>query len=186
MGAPAGIKKVLFVHERAQRDSAKGGNKSGKVMAPSGHCPVVPSTPKAESPGRLRLTALESGFSSFKTEIASMLASLQGRFTASHPPDPKDGGSRLQDGGAHVERFFPHGNWRTHLLANSPVGGMLGPEALPLVGRAPGCDLSDPSHVMEPRGPLVTRLWPWTQSMAISLASALLKSLQLPSEELFL
>ena len=30
---------------------------------------------------------------------------------------------------------------------------MLDPEALPLVGRAPGCDLSDPSQVMEPRGP---------------------------------
>ena len=29
---------------------------------------------------------------------------------------------------------------------------MLGPSALPLVGRAPGCDPSDPSHVMEPRG----------------------------------
>ena len=51
-----------------------------------------------------------------------------------------------------MERFFPHRNWRTHLLANSPVGGLLGPEALPLVGRAPGCDLSDPSQVMEPRG----------------------------------
>ena len=30
---------------------------------------------------------------------------------------------------------------------------MLGPEALPLVGGAPGCDSSDPSHVMQPRGP---------------------------------
>ena len=76
-------------------DSAKGGNKSGKV------CPEVPSTPKAESPGRLRLAALESGFSSFRTEIVSMFASLQGRFTASQPPDPKAGGSCHCDGVAH-------------------------------------------------------------------------------------
>ena len=43
-------------------ESAKGGggNKSGKV------CPEVPSTPKAVSPGRLRLAALEAGFSSFR------------------------------------------------------------------------------------------------------------------------
>ena len=51
-----------------------------------------------------------------------------------------------------MARFVPHGNWRTPLLANSPSRGLLGPEALPLIGRAPGCDLSDPSHVMEPRG----------------------------------
>ena len=75
-------------------DSAKGGggNKPGKV------CPDVPSTPKAESPGRLRLAALESGFSSFKTEIASMFASLTGRPTASHPPDSKTGRSVYRTG----------------------------------------------------------------------------------------
>ena len=77
-------------------DSTKGGNKSGKV------CPEVPSTPKAVSPGRLRLAALESGFSSFKTEIASMFASLTGRLTASHPQDSNANGSvRLQGGGSH-------------------------------------------------------------------------------------
>ena len=82
-------------------DSAKGGgNKSGKV------CPDVPSTPKAESPGRLRLAALESGFSSFKTEIASMFASLTGRLTASHPPDSNATGSRLQGEGAHGGGIF--------------------------------------------------------------------------------
>ena len=128
-------------------DSAKGGNKSGKV------CPDVPSTPKAESPGRLRLAALESGFSSFRTEIASMFASLQGRFTASQPPDPKAGGSRLQDGGAHGGEIFPSRELEDPLASQQPCRGLLGPEALPLVGRAPGCDLSDPSHVMEPRGP---------------------------------
>ena len=86
---------------RGQGDSAKGGgNKSGKATPPSGHCPDVPSTPKAESPGRLRLAALESGFSSFRAEMASMFASLQGRFAASHPPDPKAGGSHQCDGGA--------------------------------------------------------------------------------------
>ena len=39
------------------------------------------------------------------------------------------------------------------LASQQPCRGLLGPEALPLVGRAPGCDLSDPSQVMEPRGP---------------------------------
>ena len=94
-------------------DSAKGGNKSGKV------CPDVHSAPKAESPGSLRLAALESGFSSFKTEIASMFASL----TASHPPDSNATGSRLQGGGAHGGRIFPSRNWRTPLLANGPSRG---------------------------------------------------------------
>ena len=37
-----------------------GGNKSGKV------CPEVPSSPKADSPGRSRLAALEAGLSSFR------------------------------------------------------------------------------------------------------------------------
>ena len=123
-------------------DSAKGGNKSGKV------CPEVPSTPKAESPGRLRLAALESGFSSFRTEIASMFASLQGRFTASQPPDPKAGGSRHCDGVAHGGEI----SLEEPLASQQPCRGLLGPETLPLVGGAPGCDLSDPSHVMEPRG----------------------------------
>ena len=38
----------------------RGGNKSGKV------CPEVPSSPKADSPGWLRLAALEAGFSSVR------------------------------------------------------------------------------------------------------------------------
>ena len=97
-----------------------------------------------------------------KSEVTSMVASLTGRLTAFHPPPPpqitKPAGPVIATGFIAtglltVARFVPHGNWRTHLLANSPVGGLLGPEALPLVGRAPGCDLSDPSQVMEPRGP---------------------------------
>ena len=121
-----------------------GGNKSGKV------CPEVPSSPKADSPGRLRLAALESGFSSFKTEISSMFASLTGRLTASHPPDPKAGGSRLQDGGAHGGEIFPSRELEDPLASQRPFTGLLGPSTLPLVGRAPGCDLSGPSCVMEP------------------------------------
>ena len=42
-----------------------------------------------------------------RTEITSMFASLSGRLTASQPPDPKAGGSRLQDGGAHGGEIFP-------------------------------------------------------------------------------
>ena len=146
MGVPAGIKTVLFVHEGAQRGFGKGVKKPGKV------CPDVPSTPKAESPGRLRLAALESGFSSFRTEMASMFASLTGRLTASHPPDPKAGGSRHCDGGAHGGEVFPSRELEDPLASQQPFTGLLGPSALPLVGRAPGCDLSDSSQVMGPRG----------------------------------
>ena len=98
-------------------DSAMGGNKPGKV------CPDVPSTPKAVSPGRLRLTAWESDFSSFKAEIASMFASLTGRLTASHPPDPKAGGSRLQNGGAHVGGIFPSRELEDPLASQRPFTG---------------------------------------------------------------
>ena len=81
-------KKSSSTTKGPKGESVKGGNKAGKV------CPGVPSSPKADSPGRLRLAALEAGFSSFKTEIVSMFASLTGRFTASHPPDSNMGGSR--------------------------------------------------------------------------------------------
>ena len=78
-----------------------------------------------------------------------MFASLQGRLTASHPPGPKADESRHCDGGARGGEIFPE----DPLASQQPCPGLLGPEALPLVGGAPGCDLSDPSHVMEPRGP---------------------------------
>ena len=70
-----------------------------------------------------------------------------GRLTASHPPDPKTGGSRLQDGGAHGGEIF-----LSRELEDPLSSQRLGSSALPLVGRAPGCDLSGPSRVMEPRG----------------------------------
>ena len=75
-----------------------------------------------------------------------MFASLQGRLTASHPPGPKTDESRHCDGGARGGETCPD----DPLASQQPCLGLL---ALPLVGRAPGCDLSDPSHVMEPRGP---------------------------------
>ena len=82
-------------------DSAKGGSKSGKAAAPSGHPPG--------------------------------LATEEARH--------RDGGAR----GVETCADDP-------LASQQPCLGLLGPEALPLVGRTPGCDLSDPSHVMEPRG----------------------------------
>ena len=60
-------------------DSAKGGNKSGKV------CPEVPSTSKAESPGRLRLAALESGFSSFKSPCSRVSRELEDPLASQWP-----------------------------------------------------------------------------------------------------
>ena len=65
------------------------------------------------------------------------------------PQVPKPTSPVIATGVLAVEVPFP----KTHLLASSPVRGCWAPEALPLVGEAPGCDLSDPSHVMEPRGP---------------------------------
>ena len=100
----------------------RGGSKSGKVTALPGHCPDAPSTFKAESPGKSRLAALESGFSSFRAEMASMFASLQGRLTVSHPPGPKADESRqpvIATGVLAVEVLFP----KIHLLASSPVRG---------------------------------------------------------------
>ena len=81
-----------------------------------------------------------------------MFTSLMGRLTASHPPDLKAGGSRLQDGGAHGGEIFHSRELEDPLASQRPFTGPLGPSALPLVGRAPGCDLSVPSRVMEPRG----------------------------------
>ena len=78
-----------------------------------------------------------------------MFASLQGRLTASNPPGPKADESRHCDGGARGGEIFPE----VPLASQQPCRGLLGPEALPLVGGGPGCDSSDPSHVMEPRGP---------------------------------
>ena len=71
----------------------------------------------------------------------------------STPPDHKAGGSRHCDGGAHGGEICPSRELDDPLASQQPCRGLLGPEALPLVGRAPGCDLSDPSQVMEPRGP---------------------------------
>ena len=69
------------------------------------------------------------------------------------PPDHKAGGSRHCDGVAHGGEICPSRELEDPLASQQPCRGLLGPEALPLVGRAPGCDLSDPSQVMEPRGP---------------------------------
>ena len=78
-----------------------------------------------------------------------MFASLQGRLMASHPPGPKADESSHCDGGARGGEIFPE----VPLASQQPCRGLLGPEALPLVGGAPGCDSSDPSHVIESRGP---------------------------------
>ena len=61
------------------------------------------------------------------------------------PPDPKAGGSRHCDGGAHGGEICPSRELEDPLASQQRCPGLLGPEALPLVGRAPGCDLSDPS-----------------------------------------
>ena len=117
-------------------ESAKVGNKSGKV------CPEVPSTPKAVSPGRLRLAALESGFSSFKTEIASMFANLTGRLTVSHPPDSNADGSRLQ-GGVARGGVIPSRELEDPLASQWHLTVPLDPTAMPLV---------EPSRVAGPSG----------------------------------
>ena len=121
------VKKSSSTTKGPKGESVKGGgNKAGKVY------PAVPSSPKADSPGRLRIAALEAGFSSFKTEIASMFASLTGRLTAPHPPDSNTAGSRLEGGVAH--------------------SGVFPSRQLALSGIAAGCSLSEPSQVAGPSG----------------------------------
>ena len=88
-------------------------------------------------------------------------------------PDPKAGGSRHCDGGAHGGEICPSQELEDPLASQQPFTGLLGPSALPLVGGAPGCDLSDPSHVMESRGTTSHT----ATAMAVSGASALLISL---------
>ena len=78
-----------------------------------------------------------------RTEITSLFASLMGRLTAFLPQIPKPAGGEI----------CPSRELEDPLASQQPCRGLLGQEALPLVGGAPGCDLSDPSQVMEPRGP---------------------------------
>ena len=95
------VKKSSSTTKGPNGESVKGANKAGKVY------PAVPSTPKTDFfSGRLRIAALEAGFSSFKTEIASMFASLMGRFTACHPPNSNTDESRLE-GGVAYSGVFP-------------------------------------------------------------------------------
>ena len=78
-----------------------------------------------------------------------MLANLTGRFTASHPPDSNADGSRLQGGGARGG-VFPSRELEDPLASQRPFTGPLDPTAMPLVGVAAGCNLSEPSHVAGP------------------------------------
>ena len=64
-------KRPLRPRRGSKGDSVKGGG-----------------TPDTGSPCRERLAALEAGFSSFKTDIASIFADFTGRFTTSRPPIP--------------------------------------------------------------------------------------------------
>ena len=120
-----------------------------------------------------------------RTEITSLFASLMGRLTASLsgrltaflPQIPKPAGPVIATGVLTVARFVPHGNWRTHLLANSPVGGCWARRPYHSLVGPPGATWVTPAKWWSREAPLVTRLWPWTQSMAVSLASALLMSL---------
>ena len=62
------------------------------------------------------------------------------------PQVPKLTSPVIATGVLAVERSFP----KSHLLASSPVGGCWARRPCHLLV---GCDSSDPSHVMEPRGP---------------------------------
>ena len=94
----------------------RGGGDSGKV------CPDVPSTPKAESPGRLRLAALESGFS-VETEIPPCSRVSRDGSRRPTPQIPKPAGPVYKTGVLTVAIFFPHRNWRSPLLASGPSRG---------------------------------------------------------------
>ena len=104
-------------------------------------------------------------------------ASLLGSLTVFHPQITKPVGPVIATGVLTVARFVPHGNWMTHLLANSPVGGCWARRPCHSLVGPPGATWVTPAKWWSREAPLVTRLWPWTQSMAISLVSALLMSL---------
>ena len=53
------------------------------------------------------------------------------------PPDHKAGGSRHCDGVAHGGEICPSRELEDPLASQQPCRGLLGTEALPLVGRAP-------------------------------------------------
>ena len=95
----------------------------------------------------------------------------------STPQITKPVGPVIATGVLTVARFVPRGNWMTHLLANSPVGGCWARRPCHSLVGPPGATWVTPAKWWSREAPLVTRLWPWTQSMAISLASALLMSL---------
>ena len=77
------VKKSSSTNEGTQGgggESVKGGGGARLVRyTQQFHC-----TPKTDSPGRLRIAALEAGFSLFKTEIVSMFSNL----TALHGVPP--------------------------------------------------------------------------------------------------
>ena len=112
-------------------------------------CPEVPSTSKAESPGRLRLAALESGFSSFKTEITSMFASLTDASRRPTPQIPMPLGPACK---CSRRRNFPSRELEDPLLANGPSRGRWTRRLCHSLVGPPGFDLSEPSRVMGPLG----------------------------------
>ena len=160
-------------------DSAKGG---GQILGRYTRCSVQP--PKLFLPVGWGSRPWEMGFRP-RTEITSLFASLMGRLTASLsgrltaflPQISKPAGPVIATGVLSVARFVPHGNWMTHLLANSPVGGCWARRPCHSLVGPPGATWVTPAKWWSREAPLVTRLRPWTQSMAVSLASALLMSL---------
>ena len=76
-----------------------------------------------------------------------MFANLTGRFTASHPPDSNADQGRVAHGGV-----FPSRELEDPLANQRPFTGPLDPTAMPLVGVAAGCNLSEPSRVAGPSG----------------------------------
>ena len=139
------VKKSSSTNEGTQGGVSKWGNRLVRYTQQF-HC-----TPKTDSPGRLRIAALEAGFSSFKTEIVSMFATLTGRFTASHPPDSNTDGFRLEGWVAHGG-VFPLREPVNPPASQRYLTVPLGPTARPLSGIAAGCSLSDISQVAGPSG----------------------------------
>ena len=172
MGAPAVRQEVLFDHEGTQGGISKGGNKAGKVY------PAVPSSPKTDSPGRLRMAALAAGFSSFKTKIVSQCyGALHSVPPPPPPPDFNTAGSRLE-GGVAPGVIFPSRELADPPASQRCLTASLGPTARPLSGIAAGCSLSDTSQVAGPSGSTSHT------AMAVNGARAQMTPLLLPSRAL--
>ena len=141
MGAPAGIKTVLFVHEG---DSARGGG-GGTNLGRYAQMFLQPPKPNLVGWGS-RSWNQAFRLSGRKWPPCSRVSRRP------TPQIPKPAGPVIVTGVLTVARFVPHGNWRTPLLANSPSRGCWARRPCHSLVGPPGAIWVTPATWWEPRG----------------------------------